>query len=70
MKKVLLALAAVAMVACLSSCKKTCTCTSYVGGSVVSTTEVNLSDYNDVKKCSDLPLNNYSTAIETGVECK
>jgi hypothetical protein len=70
MKKVLLALAVIATVACFSSCKKTCSCTTYAAGSVVSTTEVDLSKYEGVKKCSDLPLNNYSTAAQTGIKCE
>lgn len=70
MKKVFLALAVIATVACLSSCKKTCTCTTYAAGAVVTTTEVSLENYEGVKKCSELPLNNYSTALETGIKCE
>ncbi len=70
MKKVLLALAVIATVACFSSCKKTCTCTTYAAGSVVSTNEVSLENYDNVKKCSELPLNNYSEALQTGIKCE
>lgn len=70
MKKVLLTLAVVATIAGLSSCKKTCTCTTYAAGSAVTSTEVNLSDYDGVKKCGDLPLNNYSSALKTGIKCE
>ncbi len=70
MKKVLLAIAVVATVVCFSSCKKTCTCTTYTAGAVVTTSEVNLSNYDGVKKCSELPLNNYSNAIKTGIKCE
>jgi hypothetical protein len=70
MKKVLLALAVIETVACFSSCKKTCSCTTYAAGAVVSTTEVDLSKYEGVKKCSDLPLNNYITAAQTGIKCE
>lgn len=78
MKKVFLALAAVAMVAAMTSCKKTCDCTIY-GLGEPETYEYDLQyiqdTYNayyniDIQKCSDL---NQVTELEgekMGVECK
>lgn len=60
MKKVFCVLAAVAMVAVFAtSCKKNCTCETYVNGKVVSTTTTENPDKN--QKCSD-----YTTAITIG----
>lgn len=69
MKKVLLALAAIAVVACFSSCNKHCTCKTYLAGVVTQTTEDVELDKDTYKKCSDM------TAIavadpKTGVECE
>ena len=68
MKKILLAAAVVATVACFSSCKKTCTCKTYAGGQLMRTDqEVELSG--SAKKCSD--LNQITLANpKTGVECE
>ena len=69
MKKVILAIAAIAVVVCFSftSCKKTCTCKSYLDGEVVSTRE-------DVdpqgKKCSEFGEVIESNGKKTGLECK
>jgi len=68
MKKIVLALAVVATVACFSSCKKTCTCKTYLLGQVTATAEdVELGD-ND--KCSD--MNTVVTVENTknGMECE
>lgn len=52
MKKVMLSLAVVALVAAMASCSKTCTCKSYMNGQLVETNpEVELGDY---KNCSDM----------------
>lgn len=61
MKKVFLALAVIATVACMASCKKTCTCTTTVMGVSVED-EIDLDQMNekygvDVKKCSDMNSN-------------
>lgn len=70
MKKVVLALAAVAVVACfsLTSCNKKCTCKTYAAGVVVQTTEDVELDRDTYKKCSD--LNTIVLADpKTGMEC-
>lgn len=68
MKKVLLALAAIAVVACFSSCNKHCTCKTYVAGVVTVTNEDVELDKDSYKKCSDM-----NTIVveepKTGVEC-
>ena len=52
MKKAMLSLAVVALVAAMASCSKTCTCKSYINGQLVETNpEVELGDY---KNCSDM----------------
>ncbi|MBR3939285.1 MAG: hypothetical protein IKJ67_04860 [Bacteroidales bacterium] len=52
MKKAMLSLAVVALVAAMASCSKTCTCKSYMNGQLVETNpEVELGDY---KNCSDM----------------
>ena len=71
MKKVFLALAVIATVACFSSCNKTCSCTTYaLGQQIGNPVEVDLSNYEGVKNCSDLPQHNYSNATETGIKCQ
>ena len=68
MKKVLLALAAIAVVACFSSCNKHCTCKTYVAGVVTQTAEdVELDK--DSKKCSDMTIIAVADP-KTGVECE
>ncbi|MCQ2260487.1 MAG: hypothetical protein MJZ77_03725 [Bacteroidales bacterium] len=67
MKKIVLALAVIATVACFSSCNKVCTCKTYVAGVVTLTNEVEL-DRDTYSKCSDLN----KILVEnpkTGVEC-
>lgn len=54
MKKVMLSLAALAMVVCFASCKKTCDCTTY-GVSYEYTLEELQDAYGDgVSSCSDV----------------
>lgn len=68
MKKVFLSLAAIALVACLSSCKKTCNCTTYSGGQTVQTQEV---DMPSSGKCADMTnMQDISGIGKTGIECK
>ena len=71
MKKVLLAIATVAVVFAMSSCDKKCTCKQYLNGSVVDEQEYTIDKDSD-KRCSDYA----TTALvgeaghETGWECK
>ena len=67
MKKVFLTLAAIAVVACLSSCKKTCNCTTYAAGEVVQTSEVNPPSSG---KCSDMNTVVEILGSKTGLECR
>lgn len=68
MKKIVLALAAVAVVACfsLTSCNKKCECKTYVAGVVASTTEV---EVESGKKCKDYTIL-VSEDPKYGQECK
>ncbi len=72
MKKLLVVLAAVAMLFAMSSCDKKCTCKTFLGGNVVKEAEVELDKENtNIKKCSD--MNTYVTdnnGNKTGIECK
>ncbi|MBQ9588241.1 MAG: hypothetical protein IJR26_10360 [Bacteroidales bacterium] len=67
MKKVILALAVVATVACFSSCNKKCNCKASVAGVSVSTEkEIELDEINDTyntdyKKCSDVNIDGILT---------
>lgn len=70
MKKIVLALAAIAMVALFTtSCNKKCTCKTYAAGVVVTTAEDVELDKDSYKKCSD--MNTVVTIAEkkTGLEC-
>ena len=58
MKKVILAIAVIATVACFSSCNKKCNCKVYVNG-ISSEQELSIDELNekynlDLKKCSDM----------------
>lgn len=68
MKKVVLTLGVVAFVAAMTSCSKTCTCKTYVGGQVTTTTEdVELGNYDNCEAMNtvvDLGLG------KTGIECE
>lgn len=68
MKKVLCVLAAVAMIAAVStSCKKGCTCKEYSDGKVVAT-----QTYDNISKenCKALSIVVTTSDGKTGVECK
>lgn len=68
MKKVFLSLAAIAVVACMASCNKVCTCKTYAAGVVVSTEEDIELDKDSYKNCEELS----AIVIEnpkTGIEC-
>lgn len=70
MKKVVLALAVIATVACFSSCKKTCTCKTYADGQVVQTaSEIELEK--SFKNCSEMStVVNFPGVGKTGMECE
>ena len=74
MKKIVLAVALVAMVGCFASCKKTCTCTTFVGGIASTTNEVELSELQEnnsnIKKCSDANTVVEVAGVKAGMECK
>lgn len=62
MKKVLLSLAALAMVACLASCKKSCDCTVAVIGTHYDYTVEELNNmYGEVSSCADVWERSYET---------
>lgn len=65
MKKIVLAIAVVALTAGFVSCNKKCTCKTYVGGVVTATQE----DVETDGKCADLN-NIVATNPTTGVECE
>lgn len=69
MKKIVLAIAAVAMVACLASCNKKCTCKTYIGGVVMSTAEDVELDKDSYKKCSDMNTVAMINGTKNGLEC-
>lgn len=69
MKKIVLGLAAIAMVACMASCNKTCTCKTYVLGVVTSTSEDVELDKDSYKKCSDMNTIVTTNEKKNGVEC-
>lgn len=69
MKKVFLTLAAMAVIVCMSSCKKTCTCKTFVAGIASAETEVDL-DKDKYKKCSDMSTVAAIAGIKAGVECE
>jgi hypothetical protein len=70
MKKMMCVLAAVAMVAAVStSCNKKCTCTTYAAGVVVKTQDD--VELGDKKKCTDLNTFVDMPGVgKTGLECK
>lgn len=71
MKKVFLALAVIATVACMASCNKTCTCKTYAAGVVVTTTEDVELDKDTYKKCSDMnTIADINGQYKTGLECE
>jgi len=68
MKKIALAMAAIAMVACFASCNKKCTCKTYAAGVVVDTKEEVELDKDSYKSCSDMNAIVVANP-KTGVEC-
>jgi len=73
MKKIVLALAVIATVACFSSCNKKCNCKVFAGGTYTET-EFSLDELNekynlDIKKCSD--MNNVAEigGVKMGTDC-
>ena len=70
MKKVLVLLAAVAFVACFTSCNKTCTCKTYAAGIVITTDDD--VEVEEGKKCADMSAftTDDNGENKTGVECK
>lgn len=75
MKKIALAVAAVAVVACLASCSKKCNCTTYAAGSSTES-EFDLEELQEkypdanIKKCSDLNTKVEIAGVAAGIECK
>ena len=67
MKKVMIAIAVVAIAASFGSCKKTCECT-YKVGAIETHTLVSLDDYEDANSCKDLTSINIAGA--GSVKCK
>jgi len=70
MKKIVLALAAIATVACFTSCNKHCTCKTYVAGVVTSTTEDVELDKDSYSKCSDMNTVVEINGTKNGIECE
>lgn len=70
MKKVVLALASVAMLACMASCSKTCTCTTYLNGEKKGTTEIEKENLKEGQKCSDLNTVVVINDKKNGIECR
>ena len=71
MKKIVLALAAIAMVALFTtSCNKKCTCKTYAGGLVVYTQED--IEIESGKKCADMGtiFSDENGNNKTGIQCK
>lgn len=72
MKKVLVALAIIAVAGAFASCSKVCQCKTYVAGAVSTEYEVDLDDYDsdDIKKCKDLNTVVEVGGLKVGNECK
>ena len=70
MKKVFLALAVIATVACMTSCNKKCTCRTYVAGVVATTTEDVELDKDTYSKCSDMNTVVTVAGTKNGIECE
>lgn len=58
----------VGIIALGASCKKTCECTTYLAGNVVTVQDD--VELGDKKKCSDFNTVVLVTGVKTGVECK
>ena len=73
MKKIFLAIAVIATVACLSSCNKKCNCLVYAAG-VSTEQEFSLDELNEqagtnYKKCSDLNTVVEVAGVKAGTDC-
>lgn len=62
-------LAAVAVVVCMGSCKKTCVCKTYVAGVAGPEVEKELNK-DKYKKCSDMNDVLKVSGIKNGIECE
>ncbi|MCF0212186.1 MAG: hypothetical protein HUK17_04760 [Bacteroidales bacterium] len=69
MKKVFLAIAAIAAVACMTSCNKVCTCKTYAMGVVVTTVEDVELDKDSYSKCADMNTVVMIGDKKNGMEC-
>ena len=73
MKKIVLALAVIATVACFSSCNKKCNCKVYAGGTSTeqefTLDELNEQFNTDYKKCTDLNTVVEIAGIKAGTDC-
>jgi len=74
MKKVVLAIAVIAVMGAFASCSKKCSCTTYVGG-FSTKSEVDLDKMESqfgvkVNKCSDLNSVVTVEGVKMGTECK
>jgi hypothetical protein len=69
MKKLLVLLLIGGAVIAFASCKKTCTCKTYLSGTLLTTTK-NVELPEDFKKCSDLNTTDDVGTGKTGLECK
>lgn len=69
MKKVFLALAAVAAVACMTSCAKHCECNTYLNGNIINTNETELTDNFTKDDCNKLTAVVGDGSSKTGIEC-
>ncbi|MBP5396807.1 MAG: hypothetical protein J6X35_12290 [Bacteroidales bacterium] len=67
MKKIVLSLAALAIVVSLASCKKTCNCKRWEASKVVEEKEMDLGDKD---KCSDLNSLVQLGELKAGWECE
>ncbi|NDV46515.1 hypothetical protein D0T49_05595 [Paludibacter sp. 221] len=66
MKKVFLTIAVIACVGAFSSCKKECTCKSYVAGEEIASTIVD----KEKGKCSDMNESSTILGITAELKCK
>ena len=71
MKKIVLALAAIAMIGLFTtSCNKKCTCKTYLNGVVMTTSEDVELDKDSYKKCSDMNTELSVGGMTTKTVCK
>lgn len=70
MKKVMLVVSAIALVACFASCDKKCTCKTYLLGVEKETVETSVKELK-VDKCSDATMVTDMPGVgKNGLECK